>query len=82
MNILEFYYVLDEMVSLVCFVTASARFTQLWRARTAQAARCKISKWPFLRLFFIFLDPTPPLLLIFSFKWLPVSHKMTNDTTF
>jgi hypothetical protein len=24
--------------------------------------------------------PTPPLLLIFSFKWLPVSHKMTNDT--
>jgi hypothetical protein len=22
----------------------------------------------------------PPLLLIFSFKWLPMSHKMTNDT--
>jgi hypothetical protein len=29
MNILEFFYVLDEMVSLVCFVTASARFAQL-----------------------------------------------------
>jgi hypothetical protein len=55
MNILEFLYVLDEMVSLVCYVTASARFAQLWRAQTAQAARCKISKWPFLRLFFIFL---------------------------
>jgi hypothetical protein len=24
--------------------------------------------------------PHPPLLLIFSFKWLPMSHKMTNDT--
>jgi hypothetical protein len=23
--------------------------------------------------------PHPPLLLIFSFKWLPVSHKMTNE---
>jgi hypothetical protein len=58
MNILEFFYVLDKMVSLVCYVTASARFAQLWRARTAQAARCKISKWPFLRLFFIFLGYT------------------------
>jgi hypothetical protein len=44
MNILEFFYVLDKMVLLVCFVTASARFAQLWRAQTAQAARCKISK--------------------------------------
>jgi hypothetical protein len=26
------------------------------------------------------LFPHPPLLLIFYFKWLPVSHKMTNDT--
>jgi hypothetical protein len=55
MNNNEVFFVLDEMVLLVCFVTASARFAQLWRARTAQAARCKINKWPFLRLFFIFL---------------------------
>jgi hypothetical protein len=59
MNILEFFYVLDKMVSLIFYVTASARFAQLWRARTAQAAKCKISKWPFLRLFFIFLAPDP-----------------------
>jgi hypothetical protein len=26
------------------------------------------------------LFPHPPLLLIFSFNWLPLSHKMTNDT--
>jgi hypothetical protein len=55
-NILEvFFYLLDEMVLLVCYVTASTRFAQLWRAQTAQTARCKISKWPFLRLFFLFL---------------------------